>query len=80
MSEVTMVQWPKFNALYDICETYGRTVELHTGGLTKDDKGNNRRNLSLLVVSSGEKKLVSQRIVKGDLDKAAEAIQTKLSA
>lgn len=81
MSEVAeMKRWPKFDALCDICEGYNRCVELHVGGLVKDAKGNRHRNLTTLVISSGEKKLLTQRIVKGDLDKAAEAIQAQLGA
>jgi hypothetical protein len=78
--DVAMKRWPKFDALCDICAEYSRNVELHTGGLLKDDNGNPRRNLTTLVISSGEKKLLTQRITKGDLDKAAELIQNQLGA
>lgn len=80
MDEVKMRHWPKFDALCDICEDYSRNVELHVGGLTKDANGNQRRKLTTLVISSGEKKLLTQRIVKDDLDRAAEAIQEQLGA
>lgn len=81
MTEVVrkVKHWPKFNALCDICEEYNRNVELHTGGLLKDAKGNARRNLTTMVISSGERKLLTQRVIKGDLDKAAEAIQNQFS-
>lgn len=78
MSEPKIAAWPKFNALCDICKDYARTVELHAGELLKDSKGNAYRNLTTMTISSGERKLLKQRIVKGNLDKAAEAIQNQL--
>jgi len=71
-------RWPKFNALCETCRNYGRYVELHVGGLKKDAGGNTYRELTTLTIGTKDHPLLSQRIPKGNLDRAAELIQKQL--
>lgn len=78
MSDAGAMQWPRFVALCETCKPYGRHVELHVGELEKDSSGNMVRKLTTLSIGIGERRLLSQRILKGNLDKAAELIERQL--
>ncbi len=78
MPDAGEIQWPKYAALCDASKNYHRHAELHVGKLERNSAGQMSRKLTTLSIGISDRRLLSQRIPRGNLDRAAELIQEQL--